>query len=641
MAKFNEGLVFTDENCTGCNRCISQCPVLQANHAVEEDGRNKVMVNGDACVKCGACMDVCHHGARQYRDDTDRFLEDLKKGEKISLLVAPAFIANYPGQYRQALGYLKSLGVNHIISISFGADITTWGYLNYITKYNFQGGISQPCPAIVDYIEKYIPDLIPKLVPVHSPMMCGAIYVRKYMNVSDKLAFLSPCIAKKMEIDRPQNKGYISYNVTFKHLMDRLKSVDISGYDACDEKEYGLGSVYPQPGGLKENVEFFLGKEVMVRQIEGEKHAYHFLENYAQRVRSKKPLPFMVDALNCANGCIYGTATDPANEGNDDILMEIHKQRTKGQDGKKKTAWDKSADYAARLKWFNEQFSDLKLEDFLCTYTNQDMRMQIPSQDRLDETFRSMNKMSREQRSIDCGACGYSSCREMAVAICTGVNRKENCIHYVKDQLDEEKTLIHEMTEELQAKSARKEDGYQKILKGFEEIRTVISELAQGNQASAADATAIAQMMADMAEFTNTLKASIDNVTGSVKGYNEINESIIRISSQTNMLALNAGIEAARAGEAGKGFAVIADRVRSLSEQTKSAMESGRQQSDTIIPAMEELNKETENFMGNVNGASGRISNLAAGNEEIAAKTAEIEELVAGIAKQMDAIIKE
>ena len=111
------------------------------------------------------------------------------------------------------------MGVNRLISISFGADITTWAYLNYVKEHNFVGGISQPCPAVVGYIERYIPEMIPKLFPVQSPMMCGAIYTRKVMGVTDKLAFISPCIAKKMEMESERGKGLISYNVTFDHLM--------------------------------------------------------------------------------------------------------------------------------------------------------------------------------------------------------------------------------------------------------------------------------------------------------------------------------------------------------------------------------------------------------------------------------------
>ena len=251
---------------------------MGANVAVEEGRGNVIEVDSDKCIACGACIDACEHGAREYVDDTDAFFNDLKKGEKISVLIAPAFLANYEKDYTRFLGMLKKLGVNRFISVSFGADITTWGYIKYITEHNFYGGISQPCPAVVGYIERYTPELIPKLMPVQSPMMCGAIYVKKYMKVNDKLAFISPCIAKKNEIDDPNNKGYVSYNLTFSHLVKYLKEhpvKDAAPYN--DEIEYGLGSIYPMPGGLKENVYWLLGEDALVRQMEGEHHMYEYL----------------------------------------------------------------------------------------------------------------------------------------------------------------------------------------------------------------------------------------------------------------------------------------------------------------------------------------------------------------------------
>ena len=260
MAKEKASLVFTNDKCIGCNKCISVCSCTGACVSHEVDGANRIDVDGNRCVACGACFDVCEHGAREYNDDTERFFEDLKRGEKISILIAPAFKANYPQDYERVLGGLKQLGVNRMISVSFGADITTWGYLNYVQKYNFLGGISQPCPAVVGYIERNLPELLPKLFPVQSPMMCAAIYARKEMGVTDKLAFISPCIAKKMEIDDPNNKGVITYNVTFNHLMQYVKEHQVYGALQSDEIEYGLGSIYPMPGGLKENVYWFLGE---------------------------------------------------------------------------------------------------------------------------------------------------------------------------------------------------------------------------------------------------------------------------------------------------------------------------------------------------------------------------------------------
>lgn len=636
----NKGLVITNDDCSGCNRCISVCPVLEANYSVIEDEKNVILVDGDYCVQCGACIDACHHDAREYVDDTDKFFADLNKGEKISLLIAPAFIANYPNEYKRVLGYLKHLGVNRIISVSFGADITTWGYLNYITKNNFSGGISQPCPAIVNYIEKYTPKLVNKLVPIHSPMMCAAIYAKKYMNITDKLAFISPCIAKKSEIMRPQNKGYISYNVTFKYLMDRLKGVNISSYNGADEIEYGLGSVYPQPGGLKENVEHFLGKDVMIRQIEGEKHAYKFLKAYERRVASGKQLPFLVDALNCAGGCIQGTAIDQDNVDDEDVLFEIHNQRVKKNNAKKKSPWDRKADYKKRLDYFNSQFSKLRLEDFICEYENKNMTASALSDAQRKSAFTQLNKNTKEEQSIDCGACGYESCEKMAEAIHRGFNRKENCIHYIKNQLEEEKTVIQNMTEELRKKQEYKEALYKEILSNFDNIKNSMSELSKGNQNTANDATEMASSVNGMSEFTDKLKRSMVQVEEAVKDYDIVNESIIKISNQTGMLALNAGIEAARSGEAGKGFAVIANRVKELSEQTKEAVVSGKNQSDRILPAMELLGNETEQFLNIIDGINSRTSDLAAGSEEIAAQTAVIEDLMVCIAEQMQEVIK-
>lgn len=611
---------------------------------MKQDGKDLIYVNGETCVHCGACIDACHHHARDFRDDTEQFFEDLGKGEAISLLVAPAFIANYPREYGRVLGYLKRLGVKHVISVSFGADITTWGYLNYITKYNFTGGISQPCPAIVDYIEKYVPELIPKIVPVHSPLMCAAVYAKKYMKMTDKLAFLSPCIAKKSEIMRSDNRQYVSYNVTFAHLMDRLKGVNLSAYDAVDELEYGLGSVYPQPGGLKENVEHFLGKDVLVRQIEGESHAYHFLKEYARRVKSGKQLPFMVDALNCSNGCLHGTGVEPETAESDDVLFEINNQRNKAKSSKrnkkkdKTSPWGKWISYEKRLANFNAQFAELKLEDFMCKYQEQNKSASV-NDHQLEAGFEEMRKDTAEKREIDCGACGYESCRQMAEAIALGLNRKENCMHYEKHALQEEQERMQEIAEQLQESQKRKQELYEEVISDFQQIKVSMQELSEGNQASAEDSTRIAQAVGSMSGFTEMLRRSMGQVSDAVQGYDVMNEDIIKISNQTGMLALNAGIEAARSGEAGRGFAVIANRVRDLSEQTKEAVLAGKEQSAILIPAIQKLDQETSQFVQNIESINDGTSALAASSEQIAAQTEMVNEIVNRLAEKMKEVV--
>lgn len=243
--------VYTNENCLGCNKCINVCSSLGACLSVEmgKKGVFRIEVDPDRCIACGACFDACEHDAREYKDDTEAFFDALEKGEKISLLLAPSFAANYPGVYESVLGGLKAAGVEHIINVAFGADITTWGYLKYIEEHGVTGGISSPCPVVVNYIERYEPALIKKLFPVHSPLLCASIYARKELGITDSFAFLGPCIAKKMEIDDPETKGIVSYNVTFHHLMKYVKSHHLYGEPCQAEMEYGLGGIFPMPGG--------------------------------------------------------------------------------------------------------------------------------------------------------------------------------------------------------------------------------------------------------------------------------------------------------------------------------------------------------------------------------------------------------
>ncbi len=641
------GLVFTNDNCIGCNKCIASCPVITANKAVDTENGQRIYVDGTKCVGCGACFDSCEHNAREFRDDTEKFFDDLAKGERISVLWAPAFAANYPGEYRRILGGLKRLGVNRIISVSFGADITTWGYIKYITEHNFLGGISQPCPAIVNYIEHYIPELIPSLVPVHSPMMCAAIYAKKYLKLSDKLAFISPCIAKKSEISDPNTYGYISYNVTFDHLVKYAKKKNIMADPAPNEIEYGLGSIYPMPGGLKENVYWFCGEDIFIRQIEGEKHAYHFLEQYKERVLGNKPLPFMVDALNCAQGCIYGTGVEEEKTRNDDTLYELQKIKEQSKDKNPKSAWSKGATPEKRLKNLNRQFAKLDINDFIRHYTDKSAgnQVKVPDNRQLAEIFESMNKTTDVKTKINCSACGYNTCRDMATAIFNGCNNKTSCIHYVKDLAEEEKMQLENMTAEMEehnAKIIQKSESIGAMVtdanEQFKSLNVSINEMSAGNTNNASETSNISSAMEDVVNFCESMKSSFDKINELLIQLGENNENITSIAAQTNLLSLNASIEAARAGEAGKGFAVVASEIKGLSESSRNTALDSEHNKDEIVSAMDKLNEEANNLMNIVDDVNRRISMLASSSEEIAASAITVGDIASDLKEKFETI---
>lgn len=640
-----DALIYTNDDCVGCNKCISVCPVLTANHAVLENGENKIIVDGDQCISCGACFDACAHKARSYNDDTERFFEDLKRGEKISLLLAPAFVANYPREYGSVLGGLKQLGVNRIISVSFGADITTWGYIKYITEHHFTGGISQPCPAVVRYVERYIPELIPRLMPIHSPLMCGAIYVKKYMKVPDKLAFISPCIAKKNEIDDPNCRGYVSYNVTFDHLMEYVRAHGISGPAVKDEIEYGLGSIYPMPGGLKENVYWFCGEDVFIRQIEGERHAYEFLEDYKERVLKGKELPFMVDALNCAKGCIYGTGVEESRTGTDDILYELQRIKESSKKGGKGHAFRRKLTPKQRLDRLNKQFKDLNINDFIRHYNDQSKGLEIrkPGAAELDAIYGEMDKQTEAQRKINCSACGYNTCKEMATAIFNDCNHKDNCIQYMKGVVDKENMLAKELAEAMEAKNAEIMAKNEMISRLVEEVRDdfasldrSINEMSRGNNSNARESTGISTSMADVISFCDRLQSSLGNIQEMLVKLEENNNEITNVAEETNLLALNASIEAARAGTSGRGFAIIAENIKKLADFSKDAASDSDSNKEQIQEAVTQLLAAAKNLINIIDSVNLRVTNLAASTEQIAASANMVSEISTGLKGKME-----
>ncbi len=434
-------LLESNSNCFGCNKCLRSCASSHGLGAYKDnDGKIKVKIDNEMCIQCGSCYKVCEHDAIEYNDDTEDFFEALSKGESISLLVAPSFFANYADNYNEILGGLKALGVNKIINVGFGADITTWGYINYIKNNDFYGGITQPCPTIVGYIEHYQPELISKIIPVQSPMMCSAIYARNELKITDKFAFIGPCISKKAEQVSNRGKEIISFNVTFKKLMEYVRANEVKGVFDESEIEYGIGTIYPITGGLSESVKWFLGEEKIIRHVDGTNNVFDFFKENSDFILSDENPYFLIDALNCENGCSYGPATENLRFKKEQPLFELMKIRNKVKNSDN-IGWTKDIAPEKRLELLNEKFKNLDINDYMCEYVDcsRQTKLKTPNQTEIRYIFHTMNKKNLSDTEIHCGCCGYNTCTEMAIAIYNKINIKENCVYFIKDEVENER----------------------------------------------------------------------------------------------------------------------------------------------------------------------------------------------------------
>ncbi|MFL0197162.1 [Fe-Fe] hydrogenase large subunit C-terminal domain-containing protein [Clostridium sp. WILCCON 0269] len=630
MYEYDKLIYLKEEKCVGCNKCISNCPVIGANIAYIVEGKNKVRINGKKCIHCGECIKVCDHFARDFNDDTEDFFRDLSSGKKISLIVAPSIVVNIYN-YKKLFGYFKSVGINFIYDVSFGADITVWAYLKAIRDKKLSSVVAQPCPAIVNYIEKYNTMLIDYLAPIQSPMMCSAVYMKKYKDITDNIAFISPCIAKSDEIHDKNTGGYVNYNVTFRQLCDYLDKNDINidsyqEYD-FDDVKCELGFLFSRPGGLRENIEI-RAPGVWLRQIEGQHSAYKYLDEYRKRIDEGAKVPMIVDILNCSSGCNFGSAVVNEDEISiDDCDDKFNSLKNAKLNKNNKAFMKKKKDDL--FKMFDKTF---KLDDFIRVYSKNEAISDIkePTELQYNEIFKRLNKHTDTQKNINCSACGYGTCNNMVKAIHNGLNVLYNCIDYNRQEVSNEHQLLNdknhqmEALEELNQLSEEKLRNAEVLKKRVSDIIFSVEEVSRGSEESAAAINKISSNIEDVLNTTNVLKDSVNEMQDKLDRFSNASEQIVDIASQTNLLALNAAIEAARTGELGRGFSVVADEVKKLSYESRDVAASTQSDQASMLKLIKQIYEVAKVLVTKMESVSNSINDISSATEEISANSQEI-----------------
>ena len=580
------------DKCVGCNACVRACPVGDANIArMDENGKLKITIDDEKCIKCGACIRACSHGARSYIDDTEQFLNDLNHGQEIALIAAPSIKIAFDGNWRHALQWLHDHGAKKIYDVSFGADICTWAHLRYLERNPGKKLISQPCAAVVNYVQRHKPELFSNLSPIHSPMLCLAVYMKKVLGYRGKIAAISPCVAK---IEEFRETGLVDYNVTMEHLHRyfeknniRLPEIKIFSEFEFDGKQGLEGAIYPKPGGLMSNI-LTHAPNLNVITSEGTESLYHDMETYSELREQDKPDLF--DVLNCGDGCNGGPATGVHYQrfAMNNIMHDVEQYARKVRKAN------------TTKKGIDQQFAEfdrtLNLDDYIRTYKRYPIDKKGTSQKEIDNAFALMGKHTDAEKRFDCHSCGYHSCRDMAIAIARGLNTPENCHEFMMKSIQEERQRVNEVNEKVLAMNDELMRVFKELYENIAAVKHETEQIQQESSRSSQEMANVSRRIEDLNQMNQNITQAMLAINQSIAKYNEMTQNVEKIAGKINLLSLNAAIEAARAGEAGRGFAVVASSIRELSDNSKTSVGSAKENDDEIRNAIENVNLAIENF---------------------------------------------
>lgn len=505
----SEIIIVKPEKCVGCNSCVRTCPAPEANVTkMLDDGRFITTVNNEKCICCGECVRNCTHGARDYIDDTEKCMQRMTK-EKVIILATPAIKSVFPTKWKGILDWFKNKGCI-VYDVSLGADICTWAHVRAIERKEVGNVITQPCAAIVNYIEIYQPKLLNNISPIHSPISCTVTYIRKYLRRSNPIAVLSPCIAKKTEFEET---GTADFNVTFKKLEEYFDKNGIKvAVNAANEFEYKfeemqgqLGAVYPRPGGLRDNI-WMHNPDINITTSEGVHKVYPELDLYAEMPEFKHPEVF--DVLSCEFGCNVGPAAGSEQTVFD--VMTTMREIEKEAKARRKTG----GGFLGRGgddKLFKKFDDELKLSDFMRTY-KQAAPSPIPTDRQLDAVFEMMGKHTPEERNFNCHACGYRSCKDMAIAICRGLNTADNCIVHAKMRLTARHSALaaqHELLSEITNECTSLSEQLKEDLK---DINTNIDTIGESTSRTSDRANVVNDLLTNVIAFCKS-STSMDSAS--------------------------------------------------------------------------------------------------------------------------------
>ncbi|TLX70845.1 Fe-S cluster protein [Labilibacter sediminis] len=410
--------IYTIENdCKDCYKCVRNCP----SKAIKITEQMASIID-DLCIYCGHCVSICPAQAKQVRDGISRVKQIIKSGTKTVVSLAPAFRSEFNDtSEKEFISQLKTLGFNYISETALGAQIVT-GHTEQFLKARKKGiYISSACPGVVELIKKYYPKLVSNITPFMSPMLTHAKSLKQQLGNDTKVIFIGPCIAKKAEAD--QHPNLIDTAISFKELkqwMDEEKpQTDVTDTNSGSNffpYKANEGNNYPVNGGMIETFSKQWDNNLLKLSFSGITEIKKVLNNI-ETVQHDGPI--FLELLLCDGGCINGpgcsSEVNPVQK-----KIDIHFSHNKA----------------------NKKENTPINVNIECDYFGTpNVNAPKPDPQKIQDILYSIGKTDPSEE-LNCGSCGYNTCREFAQATLTGMAETNMCISHLRKIAHNQATLL-------------------------------------------------------------------------------------------------------------------------------------------------------------------------------------------------------
>ena len=394
-------LTLKKSNCKNCYKCIRHCPVK----AIRFSG-NQAHIIGNECILCGQCFVVCPQNAKEIIDETEKVKVFLQTKDPVIVSLAPSFIANYDGvgigAMREAL---KKLGFFDVEETAIGATIVKTEYERMLREEDRDIIITSCCHSINLLVQKYFPAQLEYLADVLSPMQAHCLDIKKrYPNA--KTVFIGPCVAKKDEAEHYE--GIVDAVLTFEELTQWLKKENIEldkTIDSCNESR---ARFFPTTGGILKTMEPNIAGYTYL-SLDGVENCVAALKE----IQNGKIHKCFIEMSACIGSCVGGP-----------IMEKYHRSPLKD--------YISVANFAGEKDFKVEQLNAVEIKK---QFTYIEHRLSMPNEEDIAGVLRQMGKI-KPSDELNCGSCGYNSCREKAIAICQGKAEISMCLPYLKDKAE-------------------------------------------------------------------------------------------------------------------------------------------------------------------------------------------------------------